>query len=55
MWRGPITRRQKQVGSKDGKETLKLSVFVDFFSLARELFFLVVLFFLWVFLLFYAP
>jgi hypothetical protein len=53
MWRGPITRRQKQVGSKDGKETLKLSVFVDFFSLAGELFFL--FYFLWVFLLFYAP
>ena len=36
---------RNKLESKEGKETLKHSVFLDFFFLARELFFLVVVFF----------
>jgi len=36
---------RNKLESKEGKETLKHSVFLDFFFLARELFFLVVFFF----------
>jgi len=44
-WRGVLLEDRNKLESKDGKETLKLSVFLDFFFLARELFFLVVVFF----------
>jgi len=44
-WRGVLLEDRNKLESKDGKETLKLSVFLDFFFLARELFFLFFFFF----------